>query len=259
MKILTLTTDLGTKDHYASTINGSVWLQNPHVHISPISHEVKPHNINQGSFLLKQAWSFFPKGTVHIFNVNNQAILNKENLLIDCKGHYFLLPDNGAISLILGEQEKKVYSLPAIQPGMNLIRDLFVLLACQLFEGVEPSELGELTDGYRTLAQLVPTVHENSLRAYVEHVDAYGNLITNVSKKLFQQHIKNGEMNIVLREARERLRTIHEHYQDVPQGNLMAFFNEANLLELAINQGNASKLLNMHVNDMVVIEFKSDD
>jgi len=44
-------------------------------------------------------------------------------------------------------------------------------------------------------------------------------------------------------------------YSDVPEGEKLALFSSIGMLEIAMNKGNASKLLGMKESDIVRIEF----
>ncbi|HIO72759.1 MAG TPA: hypothetical protein EYN38_06600, partial [Flavobacteriales bacterium] len=53
MAVITLTTDLGTKDYYLSTIKGAIISQYPEARIVDISHEINKHDILQAAFTLR--------------------------------------------------------------------------------------------------------------------------------------------------------------------------------------------------------------
>jgi S-adenosylmethionine hydrolase len=48
---------------------------------------------------------------------------------------------------------------------------------------------------------------------------------------------------------------LNNGYGDVPPGELTALFGISGYLEIAINQGNASKLLGLRMRDPIRIEF----
>ena len=50
--------------------------------------------------------------------------------------------------------------------------------------------------------------------------------------------------------------SISTQYYDKPDGEVLALFNSSGLLEIAINQANASKLLGLKLSDYIRIEFK---
>jgi len=61
--IITLLTDFGTKDHYVASMKGVILSINPRCLLIDITHQVSPHDIREGAFILSNAYSHFPKGT----------------------------------------------------------------------------------------------------------------------------------------------------------------------------------------------------
>jgi len=64
--IITLLTDFGTKDHYVASMKGVILNINPRCLLIDITHQVSPHDIREGAFILANAYSYFPKGTIHL-------------------------------------------------------------------------------------------------------------------------------------------------------------------------------------------------
>ena len=60
--IITLLTDFGTKDHYVASMKGVILGINPGAPSSISTHQVKPQDIEEGAFILANAYSYFPKG-----------------------------------------------------------------------------------------------------------------------------------------------------------------------------------------------------
>ena len=59
--IVTLTTDFGTKDHFAAVMKGVILGICPGATIVDVSHEVQPFEIQEGAFVVAQAFPFFPQ------------------------------------------------------------------------------------------------------------------------------------------------------------------------------------------------------
>ena len=53
MPIITLTTDLGTSDHYVSAVKATILRQLDKINIIDISHDIPPFNIIHAAFVLK--------------------------------------------------------------------------------------------------------------------------------------------------------------------------------------------------------------
>ena len=95
MAIITLTTDLGHKDFYQAALKGSILSQLPNANIVDISHDVSAFNIPQAAFILKNAFYYFPTGTVHLIGIDSVFNEKTRYLGLSYRGHYFVGSDNG--------------------------------------------------------------------------------------------------------------------------------------------------------------------
>ena len=77
MPIITLTTDFGEKDHFAGAIKGAIYSELSDVRIVDISHSVSPFNIAEAAYIIQNAYSSFPKGTIHVIGIDSE--INPEN------------------------------------------------------------------------------------------------------------------------------------------------------------------------------------
>jgi S-adenosylmethionine hydrolase len=90
----------------------------------------------------------------------------------------------------------------------------------------------------------------------VIYIDSFQNVITNISKDLFTRVQQNRGFTLFFRKN-ETITQLSWHYNEVPEGEKLCLFGISNNLEIAINKGNASGLLGLHLNDIVRIEFHS--
>jgi S-adenosylmethionine hydrolase len=93
------------------------------------------------------------------------------------------------------------------------------------------------------------------IRGVVIYINQYENVVTNITRELFDKTSKGRKYIIEFRG--ETLNTISQSYQEVPIGEIVALFGSTGHLEIAINQGNASSLLGLDINDPVRVEFKN--
>ena len=56
MAIITLTTDLGTKDSYLASVKGAVYSQLEDVKIVDITNDILPFNIHEAAFILRNMY-----------------------------------------------------------------------------------------------------------------------------------------------------------------------------------------------------------
>ncbi len=138
MAIITLTTDLGTKDHYVGVLKGSILNLCPDATIVDISHEIPPYDILKAAYTLKNCFNDFPEGSIHIVGVNPEISMEAINLAILYKGQYFIGSDNGVFSLIFEEKPEKIMEI-GIMANPDAItfptKDIFTKAACHIAKG----------------------------------------------------------------------------------------------------------------------------
>jgi S-adenosyl-L-methionine hydrolase (adenosine-forming) len=256
MPIITLTSDWGLKDHYLASVKGKILASNQDVNIVDISHHITPFNIEHAAFVIKNSYQDFPEGSIHLIGVNTEESDKYSHVVVYHNKHYFIGTDNGIFSMIFDDQPEKVFELNVPQDTDFFTfsaRDRFVKAALHLANGDPVEELGNPLKKIQTKMLFKPAVEKSLIKGMVIHIDAYENLITNITKDLFDKVGKGKKLSIQLRGV--KIRTIDESYLDVPTGETVAVFGSNGHLEIAINQGNASSLLGISVNDAIRIEF----
>lgn len=267
MSIITLTTDMGSKDYYVAATKGAIWSQMPDVNIVDITHEIKPFDSQQAAFVVKNAWSNFPAGTVHIIGVNADQDVNITHLIVEFDGQYFIGADNGIFALLFDRSPDGVFELNLTQDSDELTfptKNLFAKAAAHLARGGTPEVIGKRIDSVKQATDMLPVVENDVIKGSVIYVDVYGNVITNISRQIFKDVGKGREFAITFKRASFDIKKIHNKYNDVPEGEKVALFSHAGLLEIAINKGapgnggGASGLFGLVLSDIIRIDFNAD-
>jgi len=256
MAIITLTSDLGTKDYYVSAVKGAILSELPDAVIVDITHEIEPFDIFQASYVLKNSYVNFPPGTIHIIGVNAQPDMNVPYVAMYASGHYFIGSDNGMFSLLLEIAPEKIVVINLKQDTNYLnfpIRDVFVKAACHIARGGTLEIIGNIRETFNERTVFRPVIESDSLRGTVIYIDSYGNAISNISKKIFNDASRG--RSFVIDFVRYSVDAISESYNQVAEGEIIALFNSAGYLELSINKGKIVKLLNMQLGDIITIRF----
>lgn len=262
--IITLTTDMGLKDHYVATVKGAIWTQLPDARIVDVSHSIKPFDNGQAAFVLRQAYPEFPRGTIHIIGVNPEADGQTPHLVVRHDGHYFIGADNGIFSLLFDGPPQEAFELTMKLDHDHATfptRSVFVKAACHLARGGTMDVIGRRVLVIREQIGFQPAVDSTSIRGKVVYVDSYGNLVTNVRRQLFDEIGKGRAFRIGFGHSADDITKVHATYGDVPNGERVAFFNATGLLEIAVNKGvegsggGASRLFGVHEDDPVRVEF----
>lgn len=270
MAIVTLTTDMGWKDHYLGAVKGALARLSPGTQVIDISHEIPAFDITQAAFILKNVFSEFPEGTVHIIGVNaelqeKQIFSNQpgvSHLAVKYKNHFFIGADNGIFSLLMEDAPDQIIEINLNNPsGTFPMLHVFVPAAAMIIKNKSADDLGISIQSYRESMQFVPVVESDRIRGMIIYTDSYGNAITNITQALFTQVAKGRDFTIDLPKSKYAISEISKNYSDVPEGEAIALFTSKGNLMIAINKGvesmggGATKLLGLKLNDIVQVEF----
>lgn len=275
MAIITLTTDFGTKDHFVASIKGSILQVNPSAQIIDISHNISPFNLNEAAYVLRNAYPYFPKGSIHLIGVDALSALNQRHLLAEVNGHYFICNDNGILSLVFPNQKLKrvvefVDQEEKTADVKFVSRDLFAQKAAYFSLNPKMEEQGKITTDYKIRQTLKPQIKDNQIMGSVIYIDNFGNAITNITKELFVSHVKEQAFTIYVRNI--TFDKIHELYADIVtkkdqeedfHGKGLCLFNSGGNLEIAIYKsnpdigGSASSLYGLSIGDNISLNINT--
>lgn len=258
MPIITLTSDWGQRDYFQAVVKGKIMSRLPSVNIVDISHGISPFNLKQASFIIKNSYPHFPAGTVHILSVLAERSEKTPHLAVQYDGQYFIGADNGLFSLIFDHPAEKIIRIMAENSGGIKdmpARDRFVDSAVRLAMGEDIGQLGEPVAQWKEQLHFLPVVSGDVIRGVVIYINQYENVITNITRELVEKTAKGRKFIVEFRG--EAISRINQTYQEVPIGEMVALFGSTGHLEIAINQGNASSLLGLDINDPVRIEFRN--
>ncbi|MBC8172564.1 MAG: SAM-dependent chlorinase/fluorinase [Chitinophagales bacterium] len=257
MAIVTLTTDLGTKDHYVAMLKGKILSYASNVTIVDISHEIKPFNIQQAAFVLRTTYHFFPEHTIHLTSVFAENKNNTRCILIKHKKYYFAGVDNGLFSLIFDEYPEIIIEIPFTSQDVSVFvtRDVLCETVAAIANGKNVKDLGKQIQSLETKTFLRPPDSSDYINGNIMYIDKFGNAIVSISKEKFER--KNNGRNFVIHCKRsDEFTSIAKTYSEVPLGEKLCLFNSSGFLEIAINQGNAAQLLGLQLDDTIQIEFQ---
>lgn len=251
MPILTLTTDFGTKSFDVAALKGKLMCASPNLSIIDISHDITVYDKMNAAYALKNASVNFPAKTIHFTNINLKEGQNRV-LIVSRESQYYICPDNGFISIMFPEDDFKAYVLAGLEKDFSyqeLNNKLCEIISADLSD---LSQLGTLTNSYMKSSLMRAAVMPDMIRASVIKLDIYGNAIINVSKEMFYNFVENGAFTISGRNYRAH--KICKHYAEVDQGEVVCIFNDAGLLEIAINNHKATDLLGLEYGSIIMIE-----
>jgi len=277
MSLITLTTDFGTKDHFVGAVKGAIYSELSDAKIVDITHEISPFNITETAYILKNSYKSFPDGTIHIIGVDSELSEDNKHIALELDSHFFVCPNNGLISMIASEiKPTKIVEInihDRIESSFPVL-DVFVQVACFIARGGNLTVIGKEIQEFKKLIEIQAKVNQaqNQIVGGVVYIDNYGNVITNISQKMFHDVGKGRRFKATAR--RYSFTKIFTKYNEVTgdsahdssqyDGSKLAIFNSAGFLEIAIYRSNlgsvggASTLLGLNYRDAITIEFFSD-
>ena len=275
MSVITLTSDFGNKDHFIGSVKGSLNNEIPNVNIIDISNDISPFNIIEGAYIIENAYKNFPEGSIHIIGVDSEKTPEKKHLVIKLDGHYFICADNGIMSLVANRiKPEKIIEINIHNSSSSsfTVLDVFVKVAAHIYRGGSIDLVGNKIFQLKELYDINPILNEksNEITGNVIYIDNYENVVTNISKLVFEEfgksrpyviNARNYKFNSIVNSYSESIKFDIKKELRKEEGKKIALFNKANFLELAIYKSNplitggASSLFGLKYRDVVTIKF----
>ena len=267
MGIITLTSDLGLRDHYVAAVKAAILSQSPQATIVDISHEVRSFDINAASFLLRSVWQQFPLGTVHVIGINPEFNTRQTHLVVQYLGHYFVGADNGIFSLLFDEEPEDIYeiNIPQGNDWTFPMKGVFATAAAHLSKGGAPEFLGKKINGIQHAFTPGVSIEENLIRGRVEYIDHYGNVYTNITRDIFESVVKKRSFAIQFKKIGFAITKISSYYSDVLEGERLAMWAGNGYLMIAIHGGasdhggGACELFGLQIDNPIRIEIYGNE
>ncbi len=261
MAIITLTTDFGWTDYFVGAMKGVIYQIAPKATVVDITHEIQPQNILAGAIVLREIWRAFPPQTIHVAVIDPTVGTDRNIILAKYANQFFLVPDNGIITLIhqiyLPEEVYLVNNTSFFcQPISNTFhgRDIFAPVAAHLAKGIKPNQLGPRIDTIKLIDIPKPIITETGeLIGQVIHIDNFGNLITNIAVDILNRFAKSAaEVTVYLQD--KPIGAIVKTFNNVDTNQPLAYIGSAGFLEIAINKSRADKILGAKIGSTVKIK-----
>jgi S-adenosylmethionine hydrolase len=258
-KIVTLTTDFGLNDPYVAEMKGVILGICLDVVIVDVTHNVEKFNIKQGALMLATAAPYFPENTIHVAVVDPGVGTQRRPIIVQTKRNVFVGPDNGVLMLAAESQgiehtykieEDKFVSAQVSNTFHG--RDVFAPVAAHIANGdVELEEFGpEINDAVKPEFSKIRRT-KRGLVGEALHVDSFGNIITNINTKDFEQ-LKPVRLEVELPNLKLQLK-FAKTYAEVKPGEPLALIGSHGYFEIAVNQGNAAAKFQVQVGDKIVV------
>ncbi len=250
---VSLTTDYGLSDGFVAVCHGVLARAAPAVRVLDITHLVPPGDVSAGAAVLAQTVPHLPIA-IHIAIVDPGVGTARRGVALDTERGVLVGPDNGllmAAADALGgvrravELTNSAWFAPAVSATFHG-RDIFAPVAARLATGADLAGAGEALDpgGLCRLPDPMVVIADGVVEAEVVQVDRFGNV----------QLAAAGEVLATLPAALHvggepavRGRT----FADARPGELVAYQDSAGRLAVAVNGGQADRVLGAAPGDVV--------
>lgn len=242
-------TDFGVVDDSVAICRGVMYGVMPGVRIVDLTHQVTPYSILDGARFLYGATPYYPAGTVFVVVVDpGVGSMRKAIVAHSKKGQYFVLPDNGLLTLV--EQRDGIDGVREITNTAWMIgsklsstfhgRDIFSPVGAHLARGDDWTTVGPEIP-VKDLVRLdlkMATSNDRRLDAMVIATDGpYGNLVTNVDGAEFLKlgYQRGQEVSVRIGDKPLKIKFV-KTFSDVPVGDPLLYIDSRGRLGLAVNQ-----------------------
>lgn len=225
-QIITITTDFG--DGFATSQLGAVVAGLGFKGQLIENYDVKPYSVIEGAYGVWQLSKYCPAGTVHLGVVDPGVGSDRAGIIIKTKNFWWVGPDNGllwpgaardVIEKVWRLEESRFGDVASTFHG----RDVFIKAVVKLAQGRWPEEFGCTANG--EIQKLEFT------EGQVVHIDHYGNAKIWGKKTFGLPVVKT--------------------FSDVPEGTPLVLNGSSDLLELAVNCGNAAERFGLKLGQVI--------
>ena len=247
----------------------------PGSEIIDIDNSVPSFSVLAGAYIVATSYYWMPKSSIIVAVVDPGVGTGRKAVIVETEDYYFVGPDNGVLyPAIHKEGIKSVYEIVhskvsrlAFEKFRGKIangswhisstfhgRDVFAPAAALISSGeADLQDLGERIDHGSLKRLSIEHVErmDGSLRAQVIYIDKFGNVTISASPKMTSFRRWQG----VTVTTQSGNFTVHcgRTFSNVNPHDLIIYENSFGYLEIAVNQGNAARKLDVDIGDRITL------
>jgi S-adenosylmethionine hydrolase len=264
--VICILSDYGTESVYVAELIGAIKKINPDAEVLSLTNNIGRQNIFEGAFILKNIAKEYPQGSIFICIVDPGVGTQRAPIIIETFKHVFIGPDNGLLYLVAKEEGiNDVYIIDTNLLHERKIsktfhgRDIFAIAAAILSLGYKPSLIGHKIERIEKIEIPAALIKNSSIEGKIIYIDGFGNLITNISIDDIRlaDFEREKELEVIFKD-RELTFTLpfKEVYAEVDEGKPLLLIDSFDLLEIAVNKGNAREYFSAHIMEDIIIRKK---
>jgi S-adenosylmethionine hydrolase len=243
-------TDFGVVDDSVALCRGVMYSIMPEVRIVDLTHQVTPFSILDGARFLYGTTPYFPAGTVFVVVIDPTVGSTRKAIVAKSKrGQYFVLPDNGLLTLV--EQRDGIEGVREITNADWMIgtklsstfhgRDIFSPAGAHVARGDDWTKAGPEVP-VASLARLqlkAARVDDRGATAEVIATDGpFGNLVTNLPAEDFLKlgYQRGQDVPVKIGDKEMKIKFVRT-FSDVGLKQPLLYIDSRGRFALAVNQG----------------------
>jgi S-adenosylmethionine hydrolase len=230
--MIVLLTDFGESE-YVGVMKGVIYSIAREAVIVDLCHSIRPQEITEGSWILKNSYKYFPEGATFCCVVDPGVGTERKAIGVKTEEYYFVGPDNGLLWETVVEQ--KIIDIRQIAIAYDASRtfhgrDVFAKAAANI-------DLGN----FETTGEKIERIeklefYKKGREGIIVRIDGFGNVITNLEKQ------KKDRYSVEM-DGKKYVMEYCPNYYAAKEGELFLIEGSNNTLEISLKNGNANDML----------------
>lgn len=267
--VVTFLSDFGRRDVFVGVCHGVIAGRAPHVRIIDLTHDVDPHDVEQGGELLSRAVGHLPVA-VHMAVVDPGVGTERRGVAVSTdRGDVLIGPDNGllvpAAEVLGGVTGAHELTAPAGRSDHVSAtfhgRDVFAPAAAAAANGTPPDRFGAVVADLRRLRRAGPRIDRTTrqLGARVVLVDRFGNLQLDADAAVLDDlgFTPGDIVTVASPEVTEDVRVVRT-FGGLARGELGLYPDSDGRVALAVNTGSAAEHMQARRGDRITVRWLAD-
>ena len=232
--MIVLLTDFGQSE-YVGVMKGVIYSIAADAKMVDLCHSIGAQSIVEASWVLKNNYKYFPKGTIFCCVVDPSVGTGRKAIAVRTDKYFFVGPDNGLFWEAISEQEIidiREIAIPEDASQTFHGRDVFAKAAANIETG-NFEAIGEKIQEIKKLE-----LYKESREGIVVRIDVFGNVITNLTKQ-------DKDRYFVEAGGQKSEMAYYSNYAAAKEGGLFLIEGSCGTLEISLKNGNANDKLQL--------------
>jgi S-adenosylmethionine hydrolase len=245
-----LVTDFGLEGPYTGQVKAVLARSAPGIPVIDLFADAPLFNPKATAYLLAAFCEVFPAGTIFVVVVDPGVGSDRPAGILQANGRWFVGPGNGVFELVMRRAENdgdclgfSWWSLDDQTAATSATfhgRDIFAPAAVKI--ALEGAPRYSSSDAHSFRHRDWPDDLEE-----IVYIDGYGNAMTGVRAAMINPSAGISVDGVHI--------PFHRTFSDVGIGSPVCYENANGLLEIAVNQGDAARVLNLNVGNDIKTAF----